>query len=79
MPLVLVHVEDRVQLPPARRTRVLRIPVDGDRETSLAVDESDDPARIELEPRLDGFLLIVRTGRIVTTHSPTLRGGCDSE
>ena len=79
MPLMLVDVEDRVQLPTPSRTRVLRIPVDGDGETSLAVDESDDPARIELEPRLDGFLLIVRTGRIVTTHGPTLRGGCDSE
>ena len=38
------------------------------RKTPFAVDESHDLVRIELEPRTHSFLLIVRTGRIVTAH-----------
>jgi len=41
-------------------------------EAAVAVGEADDPLR-ETWP----FLLIVRTGRIVTAHVRTLRGGCD--
>ena len=45
-----------------------------DREAAFAVDEADDPLRIELT-LASGFLLIVRTGRIVTAHRrhPTKR------
>jgi hypothetical protein len=44
-----------------------------DGETTLSVDEPNDPVRFELEPRPCGFLLIVRTGRIVTVHVDTLK------
>ena len=53
------------------------IAVDRDAEAAFSVDESHNPLRIELEPRLRGFLLIVRTGRIVTAHAATLLKGCD--
>ena len=42
------------------------------REATLAVDEADDPL-LETWP----FLLIDRTGRIVTVHVSTLRKVCD--
>ncbi len=45
---------------------------DRDRETAFAVDEADDPL---LEPW--PFLLIARTGRIVTAHARTLLRGWD--
>jgi hypothetical protein len=46
------------------------------RKGTFAIDESDDPARIELEyRRRSGFLLIVRTGRIFTAHCQTLKRG----
>jgi hypothetical protein len=65
---MLVDVKDRVKLPPACRGCV-DVPVNGHRETAFAVDEPNDPERIELEyRRSSGFLLIVRTGRIFTTH-----------
>ena len=60
MPLMLVDVEHRVQLPPARRPSI-RVPVDRDGEATFSVNETDDPERIELERDPDGFLLIVRT------------------
>jgi hypothetical protein len=41
-------------------------------EAPLAVDEADDPLH-SLWP----FLLIVRTGRIVTSHAISLKTGCD--
>ena len=68
MPRVLVDVEDRVKLPAASRPGV-RVPVDGDGETTLSIDKPGHPTRIELEHRPSGFLLIVRTGRIVTVHA----------
>jgi len=69
IPLVLVHVEDGMELPPAGRTGV-GVPMYRHREAAFAVDESDDPTRIELEyRRRSGFLLIVRTGRIFTAHA----------
>ena len=46
---------------PAEST--IRVPHHGDREAPFAVDEADDPL-LETWP----FLLIVRTGRIVTVH-----------
>ncbi len=77
IPLVLVDVEDRVELPPVRRFGE-GVPVYRHRETSFTVDESHDPARIELEhSRRRGFLLIVRTGRIFTVHVVTVIVGCD--
>ena len=42
------------------------------REAALAVDEADDPL-LETRP----FLLIARTGRIVTVHANTLSRECD--
>jgi hypothetical protein len=42
--------------------------------TTFAADGADDPLR-ETWP----FLLIVRTGRIVTFHANTLRRGCDTD
>ena len=41
--------------------------MDRDAEASLPVDEADDPLRFERDA--GGFLLIVRTGRIVTAHA----------
>src|SRR5262249_15630368 len=78
MTLVLVDVEDRMQLPPARRPSV-RVPVDRDREATFSVDEPRHPTRIEIEHRPDGFLLIVRTGWIFTAHGHILSRGCDVE
>jgi hypothetical protein len=48
------------------------VPKDRNAEAALAVDEADDPL-LETWP----FLLIVRTGRIFTSHVPTIRRGCD--
>ena len=45
-----------------------------DRKTAFAVDEADDPL---LEPW--PFLLIARTGRVVTGHGRTLQRGWDSQ
>jgi hypothetical protein len=39
----------------------------------------DDTWRAVSEDPLAGFLLIVRTGRIVTAHNHTIRRGCNSE
>src|SRR5215211_3630638 len=47
---------------------------DRDREAAFAVDEADDPL---LEPW--PFLLIARTGRVVTGHGRTLQRGWDSQ
>ena len=47
---------------------------DRDRETAFAVDEADDPL-LETWP----FLLIARTGRVVTGHGRTLARGWDSQ
>ena len=66
-PFALDHCESRLNLPtePARM-----VPEDRNAEATFAVDEADDPLR-EFWP----FLLIVRTGRIVTAHDghPTER------
>jgi hypothetical protein len=69
---VLLRVEGRQKLPAVRRTAV---PVDRRGEATFSVDESHDPPRFERKNGL-GFLLIVRTGRIVTNHAITLRLGC---
>jgi hypothetical protein len=74
IPLVLIDVEDGVQLPPACRSCVC-VPVYRHRKATLSIDESYDSTRIEIEHRPDGFLLIVRTGRIFTAHALTLRTG----
>jgi len=59
-PLPLDHGELRLDLP-AEATRA--VPEDRNAEASFAVDEADDPL-LESWP----FLLIGRTGRIVTAH-----------
>src|SRR5579862_7045747 len=68
-PLRLNDREGRLHLP-ADATR--SIAEDRSAEASFAVDEADDPLR-ETWP----FLLIVRTGRIVTVHVSNLESGCD--
>jgi hypothetical protein len=56
---------------------------DGDVEASLTIDESGHPvaqvARDPIKPvrGTGSFLLIVRTGRIVTSHADTQLLGCD--
>ena len=52
--------------------RHLAIPLDRAAEAALSVDEADDPL-LDSWP----FLLIVRTGRIVTAHDPTQSERCD--
>ncbi len=50
-----------------------RVSYERDRETSFPVDEADGPL-LDAWP----FLLIVRTGRVVTAHSHIIPEGCDS-
>jgi hypothetical protein len=59
-PRSLNHAEVRLNLPTETTTVV---PEDRNTETTFAVDEADDPL-LETWP----FLLIGRTGRIVTAH-----------
>jgi hypothetical protein len=68
-PLRLHDREGRLNLP-AEPTR--SIAENRHAEASFAVDEADDPL-CETWP----FLLIVRTGRIITVPATTLRTGCD--
>ena len=75
MPLMLVDLKHWVELPPTGLPNVW-VAVDGDAETAFAVDEADNPMRIEHGTGgTTGFLLIVRTGRIFTAHraQPTKR------
>jgi hypothetical protein len=68
--LSLNHRERRLNLP----TRASgAVPKDRNAEAAFAVDEADDPLR-ETWP----FLLIVRTGRIFTTHAHTIRSRCNN-
>ncbi len=60
----LGHRELVLDLPAESTTRVA---YHRDREAALTVDEADDPL-LDTWP----FLLIARTGRIVTAHTPTL-------
>ena len=64
---VLTDMELRHQLPTGLGARV---PLDGDVERAFSVDVT---GYVGVEP----FLLIARTGRIVTAHIHTLRRGCD--
>lgn len=68
-PLSLNHRKARLTLP---ADSVCSIPKDRNAEASFAVDEADSPL-LESWP----FLLIFRTGRIVTDHASTLIGGYD--
>ena len=65
----LGHRELVLDLPAESASRVAH---HGDRETAFTVDEADDPL-LESWP----FLLIVRTGRILTVHGKTVETGCD--
>ena len=69
-PLRLDDYEGRLDLP-ADPTR--SIAEDRRAEASFTVGKADDPLR-ETWP----FLLIVRTGRIVTVHITTLLPGCNA-
>ena len=66
---VLGDLEGGLDLPATRRPRQL-VAMNGYREAPFAIDEPSDPSWIE-----SGFLLIVRTDRIVTVHvhEPTRR------
>jgi hypothetical protein len=66
-PLSLNHREGWLDLPTKPRGL---IPEDRNTEATFAVDEADDPLR-ETWP----FLLIVRTGRIFTSHVPPNQAG----
>jgi hypothetical protein len=68
-PLALHHRERRLDLP-TKPTRM--VPKDRNAEAAFSVYEADYPLR-----KFWPFLLIVRTGRIVTAHVRTLRTGCD--
>ena len=78
----LRHVE-RQRDPPWQAT--ITLSTDWDIEASLSVDESRHPitqvAWDSIKPvcGTGPFLLIVRTGRIVTARGRTLRRGCDRE
>ena len=63
----LGHRELVLDLPAETATRVAHY---RDRKAAFTVDEADDPL-LNTWP----FLLIARTGRIVTAHTPTLRTG----
>ena len=78
MVLVLVDVEHRLQLPPSMSMHH-RISMHRNREAAFAVHKSNNPVGIEHDARTGSFLLIVRTGRIFTTHVDTLRNGCDMD
>jgi hypothetical protein len=52
--------------------------MEADTQAALAIDEADDPARIERDD-LGGFLLMIPTGRIVTAHRHMIPEGCDNE
>jgi hypothetical protein len=67
--LSLNHREGRLDLP-TWPSRV--VPKDRNTEAAFAVDEADDPLR-----KTWPFLLIDRTGRIITLHAETLKKGCD--
>jgi len=47
-------------------------------EAALSIHEPSNPSRFKLDTRLKGFLLIFRTGRIVTAHAHTLLNGCNT-
>ena len=70
-PLSLDDRESRLNLP-TDTTR--SVPEDRNTEAAFAVNEADDPLR-ESWP----FLLIVRTGRIITINACTLGTGCDTD
>jgi hypothetical protein len=74
---VLGHLERGSELPPPRASGISRIDVDGYRKAAFAIDEPDDPARIELLRRDFGFLLIVRTGRVFTFHEQGISRATD--
>jgi hypothetical protein len=62
----------------------VRLSTDRDVEASLTIDESRDPvAQVTRDPiqpvrGTGSFLLIVRTGRIFTSHASTQTNGCDA-
>ena len=70
-PLTLNDDESRLALP---RQRHHAVPVNRTAETAFSVYEADDPL-LDSWP----FLLIARTGRIVTAHVFTLKRGCDTD
>ena len=68
--LTLHDREARLDHPPDPHAAIA---MDREAEAAFAVDEADDPL-LDSWP----FLLIARTGRIVTSHAPTLPGGSDT-
>ena len=76
--LVLGHLEDWRELPASGASGIRLVAVDAHREAPLAVDEPNDPPRIESLMRFFGFLLIVRTDRIFTIHATKVSTQCDT-
>ena len=76
--VVLVDLKRRLELPTSV-PRHHRTAMDRDTEATLSVHESHHPIGIEHDVNIGGFLLIVRTGRIVTVHGTTLWRGCDTD
>ncbi len=68
-PFALDYCKTGLNLPAQRH---LSISLDRTAEAPFPVDEADDPL-LDSWP----FLLIVRTGRVVTAHVTTLLRGCD--
>ena len=64
VPVMLVHVKGRVDLPAKAAQGVSLVLVQRHAETTLPVHEANDPGRFEHDPRC--FLLIVPTRHIVT-------------
>jgi hypothetical protein len=77
MVLMLVHVEHWLQLPPSMSVHH-RVAMHRYREAPFAIHKTNDPSRIEQRAWPGSFLLIVRTGRIVTVHAASLQRRCDT-
>ncbi len=71
MPLMLIGLKDGQYLPTSS-LMLIGVAMDRYRETAFAIDKTDNPLRIERAHWSCGFLLIVRTGRIITAHKITL-------
>jgi len=74
---VLIDVEHREELPTPMPVHH-RVSMHRNGETALAIHKSNNPIGIEHDiAKTRSFLLIVRTGRIITFHIGTLNKGCD--
>ena len=77
MVVMLVNVENRLELPSPVSVHRLRT-MNRHGETTFSVHKPNDPVGIEHNARTHSFLLIVRTGRIITVHITTQSKSCDT-